>query len=61
MSAYNYTPQQVRDVIDDVDAILREAITTKTLKKVFGDEKRRLVSFFLNLLTLLNISLRILL
>ena len=41
--SYN-TPQQVRQLIDDVDAALRAAILENKLKDVFAAEKTRIVS-----------------
>ena len=40
----SYTPQQVRDFIDDLDAVLRRAVVEKKLKAVFEEEKKRIVS-----------------
>lgn len=40
----SYTPQQVRDFIDDLDAVLRSAVVGKKLKAVFEAEKKRIVS-----------------
>ena len=39
------TPQQLRDYIDDIDAVLRAAIVSGTLKTVHEKEKSRIVSF----------------
>ena len=39
------TPQQLRDYIDDIDAVLRAAIVFGTLKTVHEKEKSRIVSF----------------
>lgn len=41
----NPTPQQLRDYIDDIDAVLRAAIVAGTLKTVHEKEKGRIVSF----------------
>lgn len=41
----SYTPQQLRDYIDDLDAVIRQSVVRKTLKEVFENEKNRIVSF----------------
>jgi len=46
MTTYYYTPKEVRDFIDDVDAVVRAAVVENTLKKVFEDERARIVSLF---------------
>ena len=38
------TPQQIRDYIDDLDAVLRGAVLRDELKEVFSSEKSRIVS-----------------
>lgn len=44
----SYTPQQLREFIDDLDAVLRQAVVRKTLEEVFDSEKYRIVSKFYN-------------
>jgi hypothetical protein len=39
-----YSTQQIRDYIDDVDAVLRAAVLSKNLKEVYEKEKPRIVS-----------------
>ena len=43
----HHTPQQVRDFIDDLDAVLRTAVIEKKLKQVFLDERPRVVSNYI--------------
>jgi hypothetical protein len=43
----SYTPQQLRDFIDDLDAVLRQAVVRQTLKQVFEAEKKRIVSLLI--------------
>lgn len=47
----SYTPADLRDFVDDVDAVFREAVEKKKLKEAFASERSRLVS---SLLLLLN-------
>lgn len=44
----NYTPAQIRDFIDDLDAILRAAVHQQRLKEVFETEKGRIVGIYIN-------------
>ena len=44
--APQYTPSQLRDFIDDIDAVLRAAAKAGTLKTVFDAERSRIVIFF---------------
>lgn len=39
------TPAVVRDVLDDLDSILRDAVKNGTLKEVFEKERHAIVSF----------------
>jgi hypothetical protein len=41
-----YTPERVRALVDDLDAIFRAAAQQKTLKEAFETEVARLVSLF---------------
>lgn len=38
-----YTPAIIRGVLDDLDTILREAVTNGTLKKTFENERYLIV------------------
>lgn len=46
----HYTPELIRNYIDDLDAVLRRAVAYDNLEKVFSLEKKRIVSFLINLL-----------
>jgi len=39
-----FTPEHTRVVVDDLDAVFRQAVVAKTLKEVFATEKHRLVN-----------------
>jgi hypothetical protein len=38
----------IRDVIDDLDAVLRRGVNFNNLEKVFSQEKARIVSFLIS-------------
>ena len=46
--ASTYTPANVRAYIDDLDAAIREAVLTNTLKEVLERDRSRIVSNLYN-------------
>jgi hypothetical protein len=43
----DYTPALIRDIVDDLDAVLRKAVEEDELKAALNSEKNRLVIYFI--------------
>lgn len=49
---FTYTPAMIRAVVDELDAILRDAVLKDTLERVFTEERNTMVCEFFSILLL---------